>query len=59
MKAEALLEKCEALGLYARALPTVAKAYAAARAEAGAGDIIYIGGSTFVVADFLAAGGGQ
>ncbi len=55
MKAEALLEKCEALGLYARALPTVAKAYAAARAEAGAGDIIYIGGSTFVVADFLAA----
>ena len=59
MKAEALLEKCEALGLYARALPTVAKAYAAARAEAGAEDIIYIGGSTFVVADFLAAGGGQ
>ena len=59
MKAEALLEKCEALGLSARALPTVAKAYAAARAEAGAGDIIYIGGSTFVVADFLAAGGGQ
>lgn len=59
MKAEALLEKCEALGLYARALPTVAEAYAAARAEAGAGDIIYIGGSTFVVADFLAAGGGQ
>lgn len=59
MKAEALLEKCEALGLYARALPTVAKAYAAARAEAGTGDIIYIGGSTFVVADFLAAGGGQ
>ena len=55
MKAEALLEKCEALGLYARALPTVAEAYAAARAEAGAGDIIYIGGSTFVVADFLAA----
>lgn len=55
MKAEALLEKCEALGLSARALPTVAKAYAAARAEAGAGDIIYIGGSTFVVADFLAA----
>ena len=54
MKAEALLEKCEALGLSARALPTVAKAYAAARAEAGAGDIIYIGGSTFVVADFLA-----
>ena len=59
MKAEALLEKCEALGLYARALPTVAKAYAAARAEAGAEDIIYIGGSTFVVADFLSAGGGQ
>lgn len=55
MKAEALLEKCEALGLYARALPTVAEAYAAARAEAGAEDIIYIGGSTFVVADFLAA----
>lgn len=55
MKAEALLEKCEALGLYARALPRVAEAYAAARAEAGAGDIIYIGGSTFVVADFLAA----
>lgn len=54
MKAEALLEKCEALGLYARALPTVAEAYAAARAEAGAVDIIYIGGSTFVVADFLA-----
>lgn len=34
--------------------PTVMEAYKAALAEASASDIIYIGGSTFVVADFLA-----
>lgn len=38
-----------------RTFPTVAEAYAAATADAAADDIVYIGGSTFVVADHLAS----
>lgn len=40
-------------GLYGEAYDSVAAAYAAAQAAAGAGDTIFVGGSTFVVADFL------
>lgn len=35
--------------------PTVKEAYAAAMEEAGSNDVVYIGGSTFIVADFLAS----
>jgi dihydrofolate synthase/folylpolyglutamate synthase len=41
------------VGLRGRQYPTVAAAYAAARAEANPKDMIYIGGSTFVVAEVL------
>jgi dihydrofolate synthase/folylpolyglutamate synthase len=42
------------LGLDGQSYPTVAGAYEAARAAATAKDMIYIGGSTFVVAEVLA-----
>ncbi len=42
------------LGLEGKAYATVMEAYEAARAEAMPEDIIYIGGSSFIVADFLA-----
>lgn len=48
-----LAAKCDKLGLRNSAHPTVAEAYAAAQAAAAPDDIIYIGGSTFIVADFL------
>lgn len=40
-------------GLHGDAFPTVAQAYEAARAQAQTDDLIFIGGSTFVVADIL------
>ena len=47
-------------GLAGKSYPSVAGALGAARAAAGADDMIFIGGSTFVVADALAeSGGGQ
>ncbi len=48
-----LTERCLARGLDASAHSDVAAALAAARRDAGPGDIIYIGGSTFIVADAL------
>lgn len=54
MKAEVLLEKCRSLGLNATEYPRVSEAYSAAKADASHDDIIYIGGSTFIVADFFA-----
>ena len=54
MKADVLQEKCKALGLDSRAYPTVKEAYEAARGASSPTDIIYIGGSTFIVADYLA-----
>lgn len=41
-------------GLQGKAYPTVAEAVRAARTQAGENDFIYIGGSTFIVADALA-----
>ena len=40
-------------GLYGQSYPTVAEAYDAAVKNAGADDFIFVGGSTYVVADFL------
>lgn len=48
-----LQEKFRAHGLEGEPYPTPMEAAAAARAKAAVKDIIYIGGSTFVVADFL------
>jgi dihydrofolate synthase/folylpolyglutamate synthase len=46
-----LAELCRAAGLQGEASPSVPEAFAAARAAASPRDMIFIGGSTFVVAD--------
>lgn len=43
-----------AAGIIGTSYPTVGEAYVAAREAAGEDDIIYVGGSTFIVADLLA-----
>lgn len=48
-----LAAKADALGWKHRDFLTVTEAVAAAHAAAGDNDIIYIGGSTFIVADYL------
>lgn len=48
-----LAEKAAAAGLQGTAYPTVTSAYAAAQQEAQRDDMIYIGGSTFVVAEVI------
>lgn len=48
-----LAEKAHAAGLEGKCYPTVAEAYAAARKNATEEDMIYIGGSTFIVAEVL------
>jgi dihydrofolate synthase/folylpolyglutamate synthase len=52
---EALLSKGSAVGLQGRAFATVRQALLAAKKGATPSDFIYVGGSTFVVADALAA----
>ena len=47
-------QRCKARGLEATGYPTVREAAKAAHADAAPDDIIYIGGSTFIVADYLA-----
>lgn len=56
MNWEELLSRCKARGLNTKGYATVAGAYAAAQKKASPDDVIYIGGSTFIVADFLSAG---
>ena len=53
MPAEDVCQRASAHGLHGTAYPDVASAFAAAQKNASAEDIIYIGGSTFVVADML------
>lgn len=48
-----LKRRCDSLALKAEAYPDALTAYNAALADASPDDIIYIGGSTFVVADLL------
>lgn len=48
-----LADAARAKGLNGDAYPTVADAYCAALAASTADDMIFVGGSTFVVADFL------
>lgn len=54
LPADELAEKFRQAGLpFKGHWESVAQAYARAREEAGPEDVIYVGGSTFVVADFL------
>lgn len=50
---EKLMEKMESAGLKGRVFKDVGSAYEGAKREASERDIIFIGGSTFIVADFL------
>lgn len=52
--AEKLQKKFEDAGLTGRRFESVKEAYSKAKEEASDTDIIFIGGSTFIVADFLA-----
>lgn len=53
MNEELLAAQAKAAGLQGNCYPTVAEAYAAARENALPEDMIYIGGSTFVVAEVI------
>lgn len=53
MPEEVLAEKARTFHLKGNCYPSVAEAYAAARAQATPEDMIYIGGSTFVVAEVI------
>lgn len=53
MNEEKLAEKAAFAGLRGKTYPTVAEAFAAARNNANPDDMIYIGGSTFVVAEVI------
>lgn len=48
-----LLEKAKSIGLDGKSFDTVEKGYAEALKESTKEDLIFVGGSTFVVADFL------
>lgn len=53
MDEKVLTEKAVRHGLHGTTYPTVAEAYAAARKAADPDDMIYVGGSTFVVAEVI------
>ncbi|MBQ9641300.1 MAG: bifunctional folylpolyglutamate synthase/dihydrofolate synthase [Bacteroidaceae bacterium] len=53
LPAEEVERLASAHGLQGKCYPTVAKAYQAANHDAGKDDFIYIGGSSYVVADLL------
>lgn len=52
--AQSTAEYCTAAGLHGKAYDSVAQGFEAAKKAATPGDTIFVGGSTFVVADFLA-----
>lgn len=53
--AESTLEAARAAGLDGRAFSSVREAYAAAVDDSGSDDTVFVGGSTFIVADFLSS----
>ncbi|WP_298063594.1 folylpolyglutamate synthase/dihydrofolate synthase family protein [uncultured Rikenella sp.] len=53
LKADTLSARARAAGLAGETVPTVPEALAKARALASAGDLIFVGGSTFTVAEVL------
>lgn len=52
---EVLLEKMQSASLKCTGYADVSSAYLAADGQSGPMDVIYVGGSTFIVADFLAS----
>ncbi len=55
LPADVLHDKAAEYGIEGRVVRSVAEAYEEARREAGEEDMIFVGGSTFVVADLLTA----
>ncbi len=53
LAAAELAQKAESLGLKGKVVPDVKEALKAAQAEAQANDLVFVGGSTFVVAEVL------
>ena len=53
MDAEVLKENAEVFGLKGEAFKSVSEAYTAALASAGKADVVYVGGSTFTVAEII------
>ena len=53
LEAESLREKAAEFGLIGKAYPSVKRALAAAKRQAEKSDLIYVGGSTFVVAEVV------
>jgi dihydrofolate synthase/folylpolyglutamate synthase len=53
LDAAALMEQAAQEGLKGKAYPSVKKALNAARRNAGKDDLVFIGGSTFVVAEVV------
>lgn len=53
MPATQIRELGESLGLHGEAYPTVGEAYQCAVSQANPDDLIFVGGSSFIVADFL------
>ena len=53
LEVDVLYEKAEKTGLKGEKIPSVSKAYAKALENADENDFIFVGGSTFVVADLL------
>ena len=53
LPADTLLSQAKEKGLNGKAFPSVIEAYTAARSEASSDDLIFIGGSTFIVADLF------
>ena len=55
MPAHELQAKAAQYGLKGNSYPTVQAALQAARGDSAAGDLIFVGGSCFIVADLLSA----
>ena len=53
MPAEELMEKASFFGLEGHSYPSVADAFKAAKENAGDSDLVFVGGSTFVVAEVV------
>lgn len=53
MKAPDLQKKAASFGLSGKAFPSVKNAYRTALKEAGSHDVVFVGGSTFVVAEII------
>lgn len=54
LKAEKVAGICRQKGLFGNCYPSVYKAYTAAMAESKKEDFVFVGGSSYIVADFLA-----